>query len=293
MDKLKRIGIKRYDEEKKSSKSPYIHSYKTFDAYKQTMIEFTTYLKVTRPEVKRIEHITKEIAIEYIKHREQEGFSAYTYYKDMSAINKVLGLGINRENCKVKGRSIAQITRSREVVNQDSTYNPDNYRAQILIARATGIRRQSMLVIKPEDFRLEGKNLLLHVKEKGGRERDIHVLNDYKEQVLEIVNKSKKGKPIFDVYPKAIDNHAFRSEYATNRYNDLKKELESYGNDKRQILMEYGFAVTKKEKLSSRQFSYKNIEKLQNGYHKELLAILSQNLGHNRLRVCVDHYLRR
>ena len=96
--------------------------------------------------------------------------------------------------------------------------------------------------------------------EKGGKERDATILKDYRERIKEILEGKPEGEPLFEKYTNKIDNHAFRREYAQNRYKELVKEKGS--EDK----------------------SYR-------GYDPELLRKLSHDLGHNRLNVTIYNYL--
>jgi hypothetical protein len=64
---------------------------------------------------------------------------------------------------------------------------------------------------------------------------------------------------------KKIDNHAFRAEYARARYEEL---LELKREQEEEILRNY------------------------RGYDLECLRQLLQDLGHNRVSVVVEHYLR-
>ncbi len=86
-------------------------------------------------------------------------------------------------------------------------------------------------------------------------------MKDYRESVKEMLIGKTTDKPSFDRYTKKIDNHAFRGEYARNRYKELVQEKGSDANDYR-------------------------------GYDSKILRILTKDLGHNRLDVVVYHYLR-
>ena len=69
------------------------------------------------------------------------------------------------------------------------------------------------------------------------------------------------GKPLFKRYTRKIDNHALRREYAKNRYKEIAEEKDSEEKDYR-------------------------------GYDKEVLRVLTQDLGHNRLDVVIYNYLK-
>ena len=130
------------------AKTLYIHSTGTADAYRQTVGEFCTWLKAEKPEVwdsKNLEKIDKGVAYDYLKARESQGCSAWSVSKDMSAINKVLNLKLNKKEGQLQGRSLENITRSRGERASDQKYNPVNYADQIEFAKAFGVRRESIV----------------------------------------------------------------------------------------------------------------------------------------------------
>ena len=76
-------------------------------------------------------------------------------------------------------------------------------------------------------------------------------------------NSSKEV--LFNKYTEKIDNHAFRAEYARARYEELVQIKKEQGEE---ILQNY------------------------RGYDRDCLRQVSQDLGHNRLSVVVEHYMR-
>ena len=63
----------------------------------------------------------------------------------------------------------------------------------------------------------------------------------------------------------SLDNHAFRAQYARDRYEELVQQKLEQGKE---ILRDY------------------------RGFDKECLRQVSLDLGHNRLSVVVEHYVR-
>jgi hypothetical protein len=270
MEQMKCIGESRDDAKKEykemmgknpSNRTMGIHSFLSYDAIKQTSIEFTRYLKVKDKSIKDVSHIKKEHVEEYLKNRQDKGISAATISKDMAALNKLFNLHITKKECGIKNRSYKDITRSRGPKAHDSKYNPKNYKEQITLAKACGYRRESVLVVTPERvIWKDGLPYKVHLIEKGGRERDATILKCDREKVKNILIGKRKGKPMFTKYTTKIDNHAFRREYAQNRYKELVKEQ---GSDSK---------------------SYR-------GFDPKILRKLSHDLGHNRLNVTIYNYL--
>lgn len=261
-----------------------IHSIGTAEAYRQTINEFGDWLKTNHKEIRNLEQIDNKISYEYLKYKESQGNSAWSVSKDMSALNKCLNLGLNKAEGQLQERSYKNVSRSREERQHDQKYNAQNYKDQILLARAFGVRRETILggQYQAKDISLykNNDNVFIRVVEKGGRYRETQCLQQHKEEVLKTFNV-KEGESLskqefqalyetstnhlFSEYTTKIDNHAFRSEYATLRYQEL---LENKQNEGETILNDY------------------------RGYDKELILKVSQELGHNRPSVVVEHYLR-
>ncbi|WP_158095166.1 site-specific integrase [Gottfriedia luciferensis] len=264
------------------AKADGIYSFQTFEAYKKTAMDFTSWLISSDIKLKDINLVKQEQVIAYLQQRQTEGKSAWTLSKDLSALNKVFGFELKKEDAGlIEKRSYKNITRSREERSYDSRYNPKNYENQILIARAFGVRRESIVggqyQIKDLSlFKHEGR-VYCSVIEKGGRYREAPCLPSMQEKVLQaypnIQNREKFNKEqfkqlyhtsqvkLFEKYTTKIDNHAFRAEYAQKLYTGLAKGKQ--GN-----------------------------EKLFRGYDQACLKEVSQALGHNRLSVVVENYLK-
>ncbi len=70
---------------------------------------------------------------------------------------------------------------------------------------------------------------------------------------------------LFSKYTKKIDNHAFRAEYARERYAELVQQKKDKGDE---ILNNY------------------------RNYVRQIFRLVSNDLGHCRVSVVVEHYLR-
>ena len=198
--------------------------------------------------------------IEYLQKRQNDDKSAYTVSKDMAALNKLFNFKITKNDAGIKQRTYKAITRSRGVKDHDNKYNPQNYKEQILFARASGCRRESVLKVEPIHFIWEnGLPVKVNLKEKGGKKREAHILKVYQEALKNIILSKEMAKPLFEKYTDKIDNHAFRREYAKARYKEILGDREG-----------------KKDYRS---------------YDKDVLEVLTKDLGHNRLDVVCNGIL--
>lgn len=265
------------------AKADGIFSYKTMDAYRQSALEFSGWLKENHSDVKDINNITREHAISYLQQRQEQGKSAWTTSKDMSALNKVFNLNVSKQEAGLRERSYKNAERSRLERGHDHKFNAKNYERQISFAQAFGCRRESIVggqyqVKDVSLFKQDGKVFASFI-EKGGRYREAPCLSSMqpqiektfpdiqeresltKQQFQELYQSSKDY--LFDRYTTKIDNHAFRHEYARNLYQELLEQRDQ-----------------------ERQ------EALYRGYNKEVLREVSEALGHSRLSVVVEYYLR-
>lgn len=261
-----------------------IHSYKTFDTYKSSCKQFTSYLKENCKDVRNIEDIKAEHIKEYIKHRADTGKSSYTYSKDLAALNKVFGTSVTKQDCDVANRSYKDISNNRELKEHHSHINYSNYRDEITILKATGMRRESLDKVNVDSFKYDSKGYPVAVKlvEKGGKHREAEVLKDYRQDVKSILEKqldcngNDREKPIFEHIPTRLGTHRFRQEYAREVYDSYIKE-HGTGNMRLCDTNEKAYASDKRTELR--------------GYDVAALKFTTENLGHNRLDVVIYNYL--
>jgi len=92
------------------------------------------------------------------------------------------------------------------------------------------------------------------------------------------------GKPLFDTYDSHIDNHAFRSEYATALMYQLESEraakIALCGGD-----FDPRTLVNLRGKDAETDAPYR-------GHDREICGMVSGALGHNRLEIVFQNYLR-
>lgn len=300
--KIYRAECEKYDKTWNPSKSDLVHSCKTADAYRDTINQFSNFIKSEHGEIWKthdLNSITKNTAYDFLKSKEEQGCSAYTISRHMAALNKVLNLELNKKEGHLIKRSHNEISRSRGPKEHDSAKRDAANKEQMDITRAFGTRRESICSsnysLRPSNFFKNDQKLYVSVIEKGGRysehvclpskaaeiekflenrgiiplERTCLISSDLsnlksKELFLETYWDREEVK-LFDTFDKKCDNHACRSEYATSLYKELLEEK-----------LKNGYEM---------KADYR-------GYEKEIISEVSKNLGHNRLSVVVEHYLR-
>lgn len=165
-----------------------VYSHATADAYRASGAAFCGWLREHHSEVKKLEDIQKEHAYEWLHAKEANGQSPYTISRDMAAINKVIGLSLSKDEGGLQHRSVTEITRSRGVREHDSHYNPVNYKEQIAVSQAFGVRRESSVggqfQIKDVSFYLSAEgHVRVCVIEKGGKYREAPCLLSREEEI--------------------------------------------------------------------------------------------------------------
>lgn len=225
-----------------------IHSYKTYDAYKQSSKTFIKWLKQEFPEVKDINDIDKDIGAMYIQHRSKQGVSAYTYSQDIAMLNKTLSLGLTKSYCGVANRSIKAITKGRV----DNGFKTDS-RALELIIKASGLRRNELYNLKKSDLIIrDGKvtGVLVRNGSKGGRPRNVEVIGKYQKSFYNLVESTESdSRVVTEQIPKKLQTHRLRAEFAQEKYQELialgrkdpKADLtQSMGHNRKSVLVHYG-----------------------------------------------------
>ena len=150
----------------------------------------------------------------------------------------------------------------------NTTRTPAYWR--VLVCRRGGLRGLTADGLRTDT---EG-NLRVHLREKGGKERDALVLPDYADRVRKIFAKYS-AKPSNSKYllpltalPKDMPLHYLRAQYAQDLYRYFAERGTATGN-----------------------MYYCRAERKGQAYDKGILLAVSQQMGHSRCDVVVSHYL--
>lgn len=268
------------------SKLEGIYSRKTLGTYLDRVAGFGKFC--AEHGAKRLGDLTDAMGEEYLRALAESGASDWTIATTASAINKAMNWSLAPSKLGLPKRRKKNITRSRDPRTHD-TRDFSAYEDQIVFAKATGVRRMSVTVVRPCDcVRNEtGMVVGVHVTEKGGKHRVAPVLNAHRDAITTIVNNAiaKNGEtaPIFDSYDIHIDNHRFRAEFAAALLHQLEDERAAG-----QPLFGGAFALKDYCHLKGKDAKRKNTTA---GHDTDLLGAVSGALGHNRIEVVLGHYL--
>lgn len=254
LEELKCIGESRHEAKRvakeQGEKVRGIYSYKTYDAYKNSSKQFVSWIKENYNEVKYIKDITADMAKNYIKYREAEGHSAYTYSQDMAMINKTLNLNITKKDCGVANRNLDTIKNSRS----DNGFRTKTGAIEQFV-EGTGLRRNELnYVTKKDCIYQDNKVVGVRVSKggKGGKTRVAEVHPEYQKKIYTQISMLKSDdKIIQEEIPKELQTHRIRGEYAKKMYKELQNKglstkeakqrlTNSMGHNRVSVLRHYG-----------------------------------------------------
>ena len=288
IDDLLRFGEKKIkDDRTNPNRCEGIHSIKTAETYRATARLLGDYLK--QEGVRNIGDINREHIEGFMRSR--ENLSAYTHAKDLSAINKILDTRYTVRDFGLNNRSYNNITNNRGLSSYDTSQAERN-RQQLEFVRAIGMRRESIDRITPADFIRDknGQCIGCHLIEKGGRERIAIIIEQDRERITAQVNlaiqQTGEHTPFLPQVDSNANPHYCRAEYSTQLYNDLlqaREECHDYYQNMRDIFINQD-AFTK----ACSRYHQEHV----NGHDRDIMAEVSQALGHNRIDVVMYHYLK-
>ena len=268
------------------AKAEGIYSRGTMATYIRAVSGFAGY--AAKCGAKRINDLTEQMGADYLCAMHAQGQSAWSIATAAAALNKAMDWQLSPAALGLPSRRKGDIVRSR-IPREHDNRDFSDYADQMLVASATGIRRQSMLVIRPVDCVRDSDGVVIgiHVVEKGGRHRIAPVLTACRVDVTRIVDQAMmehgQDSPIFERYDVHIDNHHIRAEYAGALLHQLEQEraegLPSFGG---------AFALADYAHLRGKDAKRKPVTQ---GHDTDLLAAVSGALGHARIDVILKHYM--
>lgn len=241
------------------SRVPGIHSIKTMESYKKEAIRFTEWAKENHG-CKYLED-TKSHVSQYLKEGINRGLSPWTLQLQRSALRK--GLEDNKlgDDVKLPIRHRDQVSRSRGPKAMDRGFSVSRNKDLVDFCRSSGLRRHELAELKAgEVINSEDGKWYVHVRQgKGGRPREVSVLDRLSARVKEITQGKDPDSLLFERIPVRADIHGYRREYAAERYLELA-----------------GRPYDRNDKSSIDRYAIRQV---------------SQALGHNREDVVTRSYL--
>ncbi len=165
-----------------------------------------------------------------------------------------------------------------------SIFTKHFYADLVYFCKCTGLRRAELTALKGNMITYDGDGYLcidVTVGSKGGRPRLAKIIGDV-DRIKEMMDKAGKNK-VFDKIPNGADIHGYRSDYATALYNKFARPIDEIPYDK----INKGTG----KKYQSDVYVCRGEQKGMR-LDKKAMMITSQSLGHSRISVVGEHYLK-
>ena len=254
-----------------------IFSELTFQNYLDRGINFVKWAR-KQFEVRTLEEIKrqhKKIVNSYIDFLElEQGYSPFTIHGYVSAVSMLLGTKNTDYNLPAKGYK--DITKNR--IDPDAPregFSHEKHQDLLRFIKATGLRNVELRKVRPEqvvrDAHGRVKIEIVAGQAKGGRPRTVYPITEDAECVYGYArDRQAEGKErLFSrrdgELPKYAPYHPCRAMFAERKY--------------REALKTHATGEVLKRRGDGRQFD------------KGALQVVSDNLGHNRIGICVQNYL--
>ena len=296
-----------------------IFSYKTYEAYWKHTKYFIKYIQANHPECTTLK-AAKQYMNEWLQMRTDEGKSAWTIHLEAKALGKLFGIDPTDEQYfQPPKRERQKITRSRVDRVRDKHFSKSNNDELIKFCKGTGLRRSELLDLRGKDLisraeiedeisRLEKQQnethdpnrerwldmlrdtrmfkseYFTHVRcGKGGRVRMSPIIGANAEQIIERMRNTALEEKVWQHVSENADIHGYRAEYATEIYKAHARAIEDIPYDR--VNKGTGRKFQGDVYVCRKDEAGRKLD-------KAAMLICSKALGHNRISVVADNYIR-
>lgn len=296
-----------------------IFSYKTYEAYWKHTKYFIKYIQANHPECTTLK-AAKQYMNEWLQMRTDEGKSAWTIHLEAKALGKLFGIDPTDEQYfQPPKRERQKITRSRVDCVRDKHFSKSNNDELIKFCKGTGLRRSELLDLRGKDLisraeiedeisRLEKQQnethdpnrerwldmlrdtrmfkseYFTHVRcGKGGRVRMSPIIGANAEQIIERMRNTAPEEKVWQHVSENADIHGYRAEYATAIYKAHARAIEDIPYDR--VNKGTGRKFQGDVYVCRKDEAGRKLD-------KAAMLICSKALGHNRISVVADNYIR-
>ena len=266
-----------------------IYSKKTMQDYKKVAQQFHSWQKDKGYNFHSMKEVDSSILKQYLLERQSQGLSPWTISHDLSALNKIFETSISKKDCGLAPRRTSCIKNNRGLAQNYRPSVQARNKDMIAFISACGVRRQSLSSIAPGNSIRDKQNMVIgfSVIEKGGKHRNCYVRSEYQKEITSFVDnhiKNYGNAPFWKKVDKNLNTHWYRGVYAKGLYQGLLNAKEN-GLD---YFKGYKDLFINQSKFAN---AIKGHSQKVKGYDVECLAMVSQNMGHNRIDVVYTNYL--
>ena len=265
LDSMLAIGESKYQDKKYDLTKGKIYSWTTYRSYLQQCCQFVRYC--------RDNHYCKNLADcrQYVEEwmESRKELSAYTQKLSASALCKLYGESLEELGITTKRAARSEITRSRGTAKRDAHFSEQKNADFVEFCRSTGLRRSEITKLRGDQLLQEEGQWYIQTTGKGGRFRIIPICGDV-ELVVRKMQAAGTGK-VWKKVPQNADIHSYRADYASRIYLKYARPIEELPRKERYICRKDKRGIT---------------------YDRAAMLEASKALGHNRISVVGEHYLR-
>jgi len=290
-----------------------IFSFATYQTYWKHTKYFLAYVKEQHPECTTLKKARAYVG-EWLQTRVDEGKSAWTVSTEAMALNKLYGIQPDDDDFYQPPQRVrSEVTRSRGDKVRDRHFSEKNNDELVKFCKGTGLRRSELEDLRGKDLvskaeieseiqRLEqagmrGKHLdalkdarvfavdhFVHVRNgKGGKERYAPIIGATAPRIVERIENTQPEEKVWLHVHAGADIHSYRGDYATAIYKAHARKIEEIPYDK-----------TNKGTGRPYQSGVYTCRGDESGkkLDKEAMLVCSKALGHNRISVVAESYIR-
>ena len=304
-----------------------IFSFSTYKTYWKHTKYFIKWVQEKHPDVttlKKAEKLVSEWLQERVNQVDEKGnhLSAWTIQTECAALCKLYQIKPDDpKRFQPPKRNREDIKRSRTDAVRDKHFSVTNNDELIKFCRGTGLRRAGVSSVKGRDLmtreqieaeikRIEtipadkrsasdqtrltickdtrifpdpSHKYFVHTKEKGGRERITPIIGPNAQQIVERFKATDPDKKVWQHVSKNADIHGYRGDYATIMYRMYAREIKDIPYDR--INKGNGRRFQSEVYTCRKDESGKKLD-------KHAMLVCSKALGHNRIEVVANNYIR-
>lgn len=319
LQEMQAFGESKKEAETNGTAKNKIFSYGTYESYWKHIKYFIGYIKENHPECTTLKAAKRHMN-EWLDTRVAEGKSAWTIHLEAKALGKLYGIDPNDDSYyRPPKRERQDITRSRVDRVRDKHFSKSNNDELIKFCKGTGLRRSELLDLRGKDLitrteieaeisRLEKQQekahdpyrerrlhmlrdtrmfqgeYFTHVRcGKGGRIRMSPIIGANAEQIIERMKNTAPEDKVWQHVSENADIHGYRAEYATEMYKAHARAIEDIPYDR--VNKGTGKKFQGDVYVCRKDEAGRKLD-------KAAMLICSKALGHNRIEVVANNYIR-
>ena len=274
-----------------------IFSVNTYKSYWKHIKYFLRFIKQKHPECTTLKGAKKYVN-EWLQSRADQELSAWTVQLEAKALGKLYGIAPDDENyfkppkrnredikfCRGTGlrrRELGEL-RGKDLVRRGQIAADAEQLEQIAAEeRAPSVTKQLEML---RDAMLFPQEWFVHVRNgKGGRERLSPIIGKNAAQIVERIADTPAEEKVWQHIHTSADIHAYRAEYATAIYKAYARPIEEIPYDR--VNKGTGKRFQGDVYTCRKDEAGKKLD-------KAAMLLCSKALGHNRISVVADNYIR-